>query len=136
MPLIVGSGLVFIALGKPWQEMWLLGGIALALLLLQIIIPIVQRRALRRAYSETPSLRGPQVYEFSETGLVMTGVGSSSTVVWDSLVEAIETEEFFLLYFSKRTAFYLPKRATSDEAQRTALRELLRTQLGPRAAGI
>ena len=136
LPLIVGSGLVFIALGKPWQEMWLLGGIALALLLLQIFIPIVQRRALRRAYDETPSLRGPQVYEFSETGLVMTGVGSSTTVGWDSIVEAIETKEFFLLYFSKRSAFYLPKRATSDEAQRTALRDLLRTQLGHRAAGL
>jgi len=136
LPLIAGCGLLFIALGKPWHEMWLLGAIVLALGILQVLIPIVQRRTLRRAYDETPSLRGPQTYEFSDTGLVMSGVSSSMTLRWDSLVEVIETREFLLFYHTKRAAFYLPKRATPDAAQQAALRDLLRTHLGPRAAGL
>jgi hypothetical protein len=136
VPFIVAFGLLFIALGIPWQQLWLLGACAGALLLLQIIIPIVQRRQVRRAYRETPSLRGPQTYSFSDTGVAITGVSSSGTLGWDSVLEAIETREFFLLYHTKRAAFYVPKRAMTDEAQRAALRELLRTQLGPRAAGL
>ena len=136
LPLMIGFGLLAIALGVPWKSLWLLGAIALAVFVLQLVIPIVQRRQLRRAYDETPSLRGPQTYQFSDTGLVVTGVSSSMTLGWDSLVEAIETSEFFLFYHTKRAAFYLPKRAAPDEAQRAALRDLLQTQLGPRAAGL
>ena len=136
LPLIIGFGLLFAALGVPWKNLWLLGAIALALFLLQLFIPIVQRRHLRRAYDDTPSLRGPQTYQFSDTGLVISGVSSSVSLGWDSLVEAIETREFFLFYHTKRAAFYLPKRAAPDEAQRAALRDLLQTQLGSRAVGL
>lgn len=136
LPLLVAFGLILIALGVPWRQLWLLGAIALAVLLLDVLIPIVQHRQLRRAYDETPSLRGPQTYTFSDTGLVMTGVSSSVTLGWDSFIEAIETNEFFLFYHTKRAAIYMPKRATPDEAQRAALRDLLQTNLGPRAAGV
>lgn len=136
LPLFVAFGLLFIALGTPWQELWLLGIVVIGLGLLQVVIPIVQRRQLRRTYADTPSLRGPQVYRFSGSGLAMTGGASSTTLGWDSFVEALETPEFFLFYYSKNAAFYLPKRVTIDERQRAALRELLRAHLGSRAAGV
>jgi len=41
-----------------------------------------------------------------------------------------------LFYHSKRQAFYLPKRVMGDEQQLQQLRQLLRTRLGPRAAGV
>ena len=136
LPLFVAFGLFFLALGVPWQSLWLLGVVVLGLGFLQVIIPVVQRRQLRRAYDETPSARGPQTYQFSDTGLVMSGGSSSITLGWDSLVEVIETKEFFLLYHTKRAAFYLPKRAAPEEADRAALRALLQTHLGSRAAGV
>ena len=136
LPLFVAFGLLFIRLGTPWQELWLLGIVVLGLGLVQVVLPIVQRRQLRRTYADTPSLRGPQVYRFSDSGLAITGGASSTTLGWDSLVEALETEEFFLFYYSKLAAFYLPKRVTSDAGQRSALRELVRTHLGSRAAGL
>ena len=136
LPLFIAIGLFFLAIGVPWKNLWLLGVVVVGLAILQVVIPIVQRRELRRAYEETPSTRGPQTYQFSDTGLAISGGATSITLGWDSLVEAIETKEFFLLYHTKRAAFYLPKRAAPDEAERAALRDLLQKHLGTRAAGL
>ena len=136
VPAFVAFGLFFVAVGVPWQSLWLLWAVVVGLLLLQFIMPIVQRRQLRRLYDETPSLRSPQTYEFTDTGIVTSGGATSTTVGWDSLVEVIETDEFFLFYHTKRTAFYLPKRVVTEEEQRAALRQLLRTHLGDRARGL
>ena len=122
--------------GTPWQDLWLLGLVAAFFLCLRWLAPRIQRWQLRRAYSETPSLRGPQVYQFTDAGLTIRGGAASTTLGWDSFVKADETREFFLLFYSKRCAYYLPKRVAGDEGERNALRALLRAKLGARAAGL
>jgi hypothetical protein len=135
-PLLLALAVLYLASGVPWQNLWLLGVVALFLLTLQWLTPWIQRWRLRRAYAETPNLRGPQVYRFSDAGLSITGGAATVTLGWDSFVEAAETDEFFLFFYSKRYAYYVPKRVVGKGIYQSALRGLLRAKLGPRAAGI
>jgi membrane-bound metal-dependent hydrolase YbcI (DUF457 family) len=136
-PVAVGMAVLYFFLPGDVRTLWLVGTVAFFLAaVVGLATPLIVRRQLRRQYSDTPSLRGPQVYQFSDGGLAMTGGATTTTLGWDSLVEAAETDAFFLFYHSKRQAFYLPKRVMGDEQQLQQLRQLLRTRLGPRAAGV
>ena len=135
-PLLLALAVLYLASGVPWQNLWLLGLVALFLLTLQLLTPRIQRRQLRRAYADTPNLRGPQVYQFSDAGLAITGGAATTTLGWDSFVAVAETDEFFLFFYSKRCAYYVPKRAIGKGIYQSALRALLRSQLGSRAAGL
>jgi hypothetical protein len=135
-PLLLALAALYLATGVPWQDLWLLGLVALFLLTLQLVTPWIQRWQLRRAYAETPNLRGSQVYQFSDAGLSITGGAATTTFGWDTFVEAAETDEFFLFFYSKRCAFYVPKRAVGKGIYQSALRALLRAKLGRRAAGL
>lgn len=122
--------------GVPWQNLWLLGLVALLLLTVQLLTPRIQRWQLRRAYATTPNLRGPQIYQFSDAGLSITRGAATTRLGWDSFVEVAETDEFFLFFYSKQCAYFVPKRAVGREIYQRALRGLLRGQLGRRAAGL
>ena len=135
-PLLLALAVFYLTSGVPWQNLWLLGLGALFLLTLQSLTPWIQRRQLKRAYAETPNLRGPQAYQFSDAGVAITGGAATTTLGWDSFVEVAETEEFFLFFYSKRGAYYVPKRAVGKEIYQRALRALLRAKLGTRAAGL
>jgi hypothetical protein len=135
-PILIALAVWYLATGVPWQKLWLLGLVALFLLTLQLLTPWIQRWQLRRAYAETPILRGPQVYQFSDAGLSITGEAATTTLGWDSFVEAAETDEFFLFFYSKQCAYYVPKRAVGKAIYQRALRALLRAKLGRRAAGL
>lgn len=135
-PMLLGLAVLYRATDVPWRDLWLLGVAALFLAALTLATPWVQRRQLQRAYSETPSLREPQVYRFSDAGLAITGGPATVTLGWDAIVEALETPEFFLLFYSKRCAYYVPKRSIGGIAEEEALRVLLREHLGTRAAGL
>jgi hypothetical protein len=135
-PLLLALAALYLASGVPWQNLWLLGLVALFLLTLQWLTPWIQRWQLRRAYAETPNLRGPQVYQFSDAGLSITGGAATTRLGWDSFVEVAETDEFFLFFYSKQCAYYVPKRAVGKGVYQSALRALLRAHLGRRAAGL
>ena len=50
---------------------------------------------------------------------------------WSDIVRCVETDEFFLFFYNKRMAHYLPKRAIGlVEAQ--AIRELIEAHRGAR----
>jgi hypothetical protein len=135
-PLFAALAVFYLATGTPWQDLWLLGVAASFLLALQLLAPRLQRWQLRRAYAETPNLRGPQVHQFSDSGLSITGGSAATTLGWDSFVEVTEVNDLFLFFYSKKGAYYLPKRVVGGEVERRALRKFLRGRLGPRAAGI
>jgi hypothetical protein len=118
------------------RPLWLVGIIAFFLAGLMSFVPWIVRGQLRRAYKETPSLQGLQVYQFSDDGLTIKGNATTLTLGWDSFVEAAETPAFFLFYYSKRHAHYFPKRVISDERELRRLREVIRAKLGERAAGL
>jgi hypothetical protein len=101
-----------------------------------LALPALQRRQIRRAYAGTPSLQGPQSYRFTDEGIEMANALARSNVRWDALVEAAETPDFFLFYYSKKCAYYLPKRVVGDLAAQALLREFVREHLGARAGGL
>jgi hypothetical protein len=119
--------------GGRLEELQLLGSIALVVGLGQLAAPWVQRRRYRRLYAETPATRGPQVYRFTADGVTMSGGVAATTLTWDAIIEADETDELFLFFFNKRSVYYLPKRAIGGAPVESELRELLRTHLGDRA---
>lgn len=119
--------------GARLRDLWLFGATALALLALSLAVPLIQTWHFRRLYASTPSLRGPQVYRLSGEGVTITGGPATTSLGWDAFVKAMETPEFFLLFYNKRCAYYLPKRVIGGPAEQSALRALLDACLGSRA---
>src|SRR4051812_9721745 len=107
--------------------------IVLLLMLFALISPAMRRRQIRRLYEATPSLSGLQRYEFSDEGLAMSNAGAENLLRWSAVVEAAESKDFFLIYFTKKCAYYLPKRAVASEAREAEIREFLRVKLEERA---
>lgn len=135
-PLLLGLAILSLITGDSWRDLRLLGIVALLLGSLQLLAPIIQRWQVRRSYAEMPTARSMQVYHFSDAGLQMSAGAASTTIGWDVVLEARETREFFLFFFAKRRAYYLPKRAVGDAAEQRHLRDLLRMALSSRAASI
>ncbi|HET7551389.1 MAG TPA: YcxB family protein [Gemmatimonadaceae bacterium] len=135
-PLLVGLALLSLTTGHSWRDLRLLGIAALILGVLQLLLPIIQRWQVRRSYAEMPTARDAQVFRLSDAGLQMSAGNTSTTVGWDVVLEARETREFFLFFFAKRRAYYLPKRAVGDAVEQELVRDLLRAALGQRAATI
>jgi hypothetical protein len=131
-PMLVLLAMLYRHNGVPWRDMWLLFATAAFLALLSFGAPILQRRQLARAYAASRILREPQVYEFTPERLNIQGGPAATTLAWNAIVEADETDEFFLLFFGKRSAYYLPKRVVPAD-QHPTLRQLLRDALGDRA---
>ena len=101
--------------GLPWV---FIGAFYLAL------VPLMYRSMARRATRDDPSLRGTQIRALSEAGFEARGAGFSQQLAWTDIVRAEETKEFFLFFYNRRAAYYIPKRClqTGDEA---ALRSLI-----------
>jgi hypothetical protein len=92
------------------------------LVMFLLVMPWLQRRAVRKTFVATPSFRHPQTYEFSERGLAMSNPLASSALRWEGIVRVRETSEFFLFYFSKRYAYFLPKRVFRNASEEAELR--------------
>jgi YcxB-like protein len=104
--------------------------------LLAAVLPAIRRRQVRNVYAGTPALAGPQRYEFTQDGLAVSNESVSNLIRWSGFVEAAETPEFFLLYYSKKCAYYVPRRILGSEEQVDAVRRLLRERLTERAANV
>ena len=132
-PLLVLLTVLYLISGASLQELWRLGLVAIILAVLSFGSPMLQRWQLRRAYNNTPNLRGPQKYQLSDAGVQITGGAGNVSLGWESFVEVAETDEVFLLFYSKRCAYYLPKRAVPSPTDIQAVRDLLRKHVGARA---
>lgn len=94
-------------------------------------IPWLQRRAARKLPARDASVRGPQERAVDATGYHSRGNGVHLDVPWHAMVRGVETDQFFLFFYNKQCAYYLPKRALS-ETQCADVRALLRANLGER----
>lgn len=135
-PLLLGMAILYLATGYSWRDLQLLGIAALFLGSLEVLAPIIHRWQVRRIFAGMPTARSTQVFHFSDAGLQMSAGAASTTVGWDVVLQARETREFFLFFFAKRRAYYLPKRAVGSTEDQQILRDFLRTALGSRAASI
>lgn len=107
--------------------------IMVAIFLVALAWPFVQRRRLHGLFANTPSFQGPQTYRLGEENLELSTPLAQSHVRWDALVEVAETEEFFLFYFSKKRAYYLPKVAVGGPEDQEKLRQVIEARVGARA---
>ena len=135
-PILAGLALMYRLSGVPWRDMGLLAATAVFLAVLAFGAPRIQRWQVRHAYQSSPVLRERQRCEFSPSGLTVRGGPASASLEWDAITEAVETDEFFLLFFARKSAYYVPKGALASKSEREALRALLRASLGARAAGL
>jgi hypothetical protein len=115
-----------------WGLIWtalpylLLGGFWLGL------IPYSQWRAARKAAKSDPSVQGPQTREIDDVGFRSSGNDVVLELPWKAILRGVETNQFFLFYYSKQLAYYVPKRALGA-ADAEELRRLMRDNLGTRA---
>ncbi|MBB6072581.1 hypothetical protein HNQ61_004244 [Longimicrobium terrae] len=58
---------------------------------------------------------------------------TQNSIHWNGVLRAVETPEFFLFYYNRNCAFYLPHRAIAPE-QLPEVRRVIVSQLGDRAA--
>jgi hypothetical protein len=117
---------------RPWEAFWsvlpwvLLGAFYL------LLVPTVYRTAARKALANDPSLRGPQSRSVDENGLHVRGASFAQDFAWSDIVRVVETPDFFLFYYNRRAAHYVPKRVL-DAAGIEQVRALVRSKLSHRA---
>jgi hypothetical protein len=100
-----------------------------------IFIPFSQRRAARKLPETDASIRGLHTRTVDDEGFHFRGNDVALDVPWHAMQRAKETDKFFLFFYNKQCAYYLPKRAlTSTEIGE--VRALVREGLGDRAQGL
>jgi hypothetical protein len=121
---LVGIGST-IAVGPRW---WTLAWFPLALLEwfhLLSFRPFVVRHWFRR----NPRFREPYELAFDDSGIRFRTASIDSTLQWSTYSRALEDDRVWLLVYGPRMYTVLPKRAFSEEAQRS-FRALLARHLG------
>lgn len=133
--LIFALPLVLVLTGDvPLTSLWPYGVILVLIGAFFALTPAILRRQVRRAIAQTPSLREPQTYEFTDAGVRMTNPLAAAELRWGAVIEAAETEEFVLLYYSPKCAYYVPKRIIGPRLDE--LRAYLHARLAARASGV
>jgi hypothetical protein len=107
----------------PWI---LLGAFYLALM------PVSQKRRAKRLLQTEPSVRGVQERGIDGTGLHVRGHGLSMDYAWSDLLKAVETPAFFLFFYNKNCAHFIPKRALPADGVES-VRSLVERHMGARA---
>jgi hypothetical protein len=123
-----------LATDVPLRTLWPYAVILSIIAIWSALVPVLMRRQIRRTISATPSLREPQTYHFAPEALRMTNPLAAAELRWDAVLEAAETSEFILLYYSPKCAYYVPKRIVGSRL--AELREFLRSMMGSRAAAL
>jgi hypothetical protein len=78
-----------------------------------------------------PSARGTQVYEIDGDGFTVSAEAFQLKIEWKGILKVAETKRFFLLFVSKRWAYFIPKRVLSSAEQLTELRRLIYFRKSP-----
>jgi hypothetical protein len=99
------------------------------------LIPYTQRRAAKRLSSRDPSVKGPQTRTLDADGYHSRGNGVALDIPWHAMLRAVETSDFFLFFYNKQCAYYLPKRVL-NATEIDKARALLKEGLGDRAQTI
>jgi YcxB-like protein len=97
-----------------------------------VFLPVSQRWAARRLPKRDASVRGPQERTVDADGFHSRGNGVALDVPWHAMLRGVESDEFFLFFYSKQLAYYLPKRVLSS-TQIGEVRAMMRSGLGGRA---
>ena len=94
--------------------------------------PLALKRAVKRQLDDDPSTQQERRYILDGAGLRIEGESFHVEMPWAKLILVRETNEF-LLFITRKSAFYLPKRAIVWPDRLEDVRELLVEYLGDRA---
>ena len=87
--------------------------------------PAWQRQRAARAFAGSSTAAFEHGLVVSPTGLQITAGSATTTFGWDVVQQVRETTEFYLFFYARQHAVYLPKRLL-DATQDASLRALVR----------
>jgi hypothetical protein len=119
-----------VLLGQDWAEYmsenWHL--LIVGPLLAVVGFPLMWLWTLHSHRKASPSSQGTQSYRIDDRGVELFGALYRTSLDWAAITRVVETSEFFLLYFGKQAAYFLPKRVLG-EPERNQVRELARANV-------
>ncbi len=113
-------------------EAWPLGFLVIAVAALVLglgrLAGWIQAWQLKR---HDPNVAHPITHFLDESGYHISTRTTDIDLRWDGLHKVRETPEWFMFYYSRRLAYYLPKRALASREEVAELRTWIRAQLPP-----
>ena len=88
-----------------------------------------------RARRSDPNVTHPITYTLDDSGLHIGTRTLNAELKWAGMNRVRETSDMFLFYYSRRTAYFLPKRVVGP-GDSTSLADWIRTRLPPDVAYI
>jgi hypothetical protein len=116
----------------PIAYLWVFGVPLLAVGIYAATRPLAMKRAVKRQLDDDPSTHQERCYTLDAAGLRIDGESFHVELNWAQLIVVRETNEFFL-FVTRKSAFYLPKRAIQWPERLEGVRDLLVEYLGDRA---
>jgi hypothetical protein len=138
--LVVFALIGIVVVGKHWREtrhvpiayLWVFGVPLIAVGIYAATRPLAMKRAVKRQLDDDPSTHQERSYTLDAAGLRIEGESFLVELNWAKLIVVRETNEFFL-FVTRKSAFYLPKRAIQWPERLEGVRDLLVEYLGERA---
>lgn len=94
-----------------------------------LFYPITGRiRAWQMQHSD-PNVKHPITHTLDENGYHISTHTADIDLKWPGIYKVRETPEFFLVYYSRRYAYYLPKRVIDGQEEVSKLAEWIRGRL-------
>jgi hypothetical protein len=90
---------------------------------------------LKEKIDESPILQAPRLIIFDENGLTINSSLSESKFGWEAFLDVLETDKFFMFFYSNDGGKLVPKRGFATEGQ-NAIRELAKRKMGDRAKSL
>jgi hypothetical protein len=116
----------------PIAYLWVFGVPLLSGAIYAATRPLAMKRAVKRQLDDDPSTHQERSYTLDAAGLRIEGESFLVELNWAKLIVVRETNEFFL-FLTRKSAFYLPKRAIQWPERLEGVRDLLVEYLGDRA---
>ena len=116
----------------PIAYLWVFGVPFLAVGMYAATRTLAMKRAVKRQLDDDPSTHQERAYTLDAAGLRIDGESFHVELNWAQLIVVRETNEFFL-FVTRKSAFYLPKRAIQWPERLEGIRDLLVEYLGDRA---
>lgn len=140
LALVIFALIGIAVVGRRWHEthhvpiayVWVFGVPLLAIGSYAATRPLAMKRAVKRQLDDDPSTHQERAYTLDAAGLRIEGESFLVELNWAKLIVARETNEFFL-FVTRKSAFYLPKRAIQWPERLEGVRDLLVEYLGDRA---
>lgn len=116
----------------PIAYLWAFGVPLVAVGIFAATRPIAMKNAVKRQLANDPSTQQERAYTLDSAGFRIDGESFHVELNWAQLIVVRETNEF-LLFFTRKSAYYLPKRAIQWPERLEGIRDLLVEYLGDRA---